>query len=145
MATYGDARWLTELRERIAGQMKANGISQVALAEHLGITPKHMNQFLQGTVRAGSPLLLERMAEAVGLRITIADSGEPPPPLRSLRQRRAQVKALTGLAAANEEDMAYVLAGIGDGTRERLRAALGGTGGMPAVAEGPGTQGVPGR
>jgi len=126
MAKYGDARWLTELRAMVAQRLKEQNTTQVALAEHLGITPKHMNQFLQGTVLAGNPLLLERMAEAVGLRITIADSGQPPPPLRKLRQRRAQVKALAGLATANEEDLAYVLSGIDGGTRDRLRALLGG-------------------
>ena len=54
--------------------------TQASLAGHLGITPKHVNQVLSGKI-VGSPDLLTRMAEAVGLGIAIVVTGREPVPL----------------------------------------------------------------
>lgn len=123
-----EARWIADLREQVAARLKEHGVTQVALADHLGITAKHMNQILHGIVVGANPLLLERMAAAVGLRIAVADSGEPVPPLRQLRQHRRQVKALADLAAADHGDLAFVLADLDEEARWRLRAIFGGEG-----------------
>ena len=82
--------WLDQLRAEVLRRIKAQQSTQAALAAHLGITPKHMSQVLTGKV-IGSPQMLDRIAAAVGLRITIAASGSEPvalPPDTRGRRRR---------------------------------------------------------
>ena len=75
-----DAPWLRHLRAEVRARLKARHVTQASLAAYLGITPKHVNQVLRGHV-TGSPDLLARMAEAVGLQIAIIVTGREPVPL----------------------------------------------------------------
>jgi transcriptional regulator with XRE-family HTH domain len=82
--------WLARLRTEVLRHIRAQGSTQAALAAHLGITEKHMSQVLTGRVN-GSPRVIDRIAEAVGLRIAlVAGEGEPValPPSRRGRARR---------------------------------------------------------
>jgi transcriptional regulator with XRE-family HTH domain len=73
----GSPPWLARLRAEVLRHIRAQGSTQAALAAHLGITPKHMSQVLTGKVN-GSPQMIDRIAEAVGLRIAlVAGEGEP--------------------------------------------------------------------
>ena len=78
--TAPDAPWLCHLRAEVRGRLKARHATQASLAAHLGVTPKHLNQVLGGHV-IGSPDLLARMAEAVGLGIAIVVTDREPVPL----------------------------------------------------------------
>jgi transcriptional regulator with XRE-family HTH domain len=75
--TETDAPWLCHLRAEVRARLEARHVTQASLAEHLGITPKHMNQVLGGKV-IGSPALLARMAEAMGMEIAIVITGREP-------------------------------------------------------------------
>lgn len=75
-----DAPWLRHLRAEVRARLRARHVTQASLAAHLGITPKHLNQVLGGSV-TGSPDLLARMAEAVGLGIAIVVTDREPAPL----------------------------------------------------------------
>jgi transcriptional regulator with XRE-family HTH domain len=69
--------WLGRLRAEVLRHIRSQGSTQAALAAHLGITEKHMSQVLTGRIN-GSPGLIDRIAEAVGLRIAlVAGEGEP--------------------------------------------------------------------
>jgi transcriptional regulator with XRE-family HTH domain len=80
-----DAPWLRHLRAEVRARLQARHVTQVSLAAHLGITPKHINQILAGKV-VGSPDLLARMAEAVGMQITVVTTGREPVPLAADRR-----------------------------------------------------------
>jgi hypothetical protein len=56
-----DPPWLADLRNKVKARLRAQGATQVGLAWHLGITPKHMSQLLTGTV-TGTPEMLDRLA-----------------------------------------------------------------------------------
>ena len=75
-----DAPWLRHLRAEVRARLEARHATQASLAEHLGISAKHLNQVLGGHVN-GSPVLLARIAEAVGLQIAIMVTGIEPVPL----------------------------------------------------------------
>lgn len=75
-----DTPWLRHLRAEVRARLQARHATQASLAAHLGISAKHLNQVLIGKV-IGSPDLLARMAEAVGLEITVVDTGREPVPL----------------------------------------------------------------
>lgn len=75
-----DAPWLRQLRAEVRTRLRARNATQASLAAYLGISAKHMNQILIGKV-VGSPALLARMAEAMGMQITIAPTGREPVPL----------------------------------------------------------------
>jgi transcriptional regulator with XRE-family HTH domain len=69
--------WLDQLRTEVRRRIRAQRSTQQALAAHLGITPKHMSQILNGKV-SGSPEMLDRIAAAAGLRIAVVvGDGEP--------------------------------------------------------------------
>lgn len=72
-----DAPWLRHLRAEVRARLEARRVTQASLAEHLGITPKHVNQVLSGKV-TGSPDLLARMAEAMGMQIAIVITDREP-------------------------------------------------------------------
>lgn len=73
-------QWLAQLRAEVERRVAAQHSTQAALAAHLGITPKHINQILRGKVN-GSPELLDRIAAAVGLRIAVVIGDSEPVPL----------------------------------------------------------------
>ena len=83
-----DPPWLLDLRRKVKARLRKQGATQVGLAWHLGITPKHVNQLLSGKV-VGSPEMLDRLARAVGLQITLADAESSPSlPTRRTAHRR---------------------------------------------------------
>ena len=83
-----DPPWLIDLRRKVKARLRQQGATQVGLAWHLGITPKHVNQLLQGTV-TGTPEMLDRLARAVGIEITLADAeSRPSLPTRRTSHRR---------------------------------------------------------
>jgi len=75
-----DAPWLRHLRSEVRARLQARHATQASLAAHLGITPKHLNQILGGHVN-GSPALLARIAEAMGMQIAIVVTDREPVPL----------------------------------------------------------------
>ncbi len=75
-----DAPWLRHLRAEVRSRLEARHATQASLADHLGISAKHLNQVLGGHT-SGSPALLSRIAEAVGLQIAIVVTGREPAPL----------------------------------------------------------------
>jgi transcriptional regulator with XRE-family HTH domain len=75
-----DAPWLRHLRTEVRSRLQVRHVTQASLAAHLDVTPKHLNQVLGGHV-VGSPELLARMAEAVGLQIAIVLTDREPVPL----------------------------------------------------------------
>lgn len=75
--TEADAPWLRHLRAEVRTRLEARHATQASLAGHLGISPKHLNQVLSGKV-TGSPDLLARMAEAMGMQIAIVVTGREP-------------------------------------------------------------------
>jgi transcriptional regulator with XRE-family HTH domain len=78
--TGTDAPWLRHLRAEVSARLRARHVTQASLAGHLGISAKHLNQVLSGKV-TGSPDLLARMAEAMGMQIAIVVTGREPVPL----------------------------------------------------------------
>lgn len=84
-----DPPWLLDLRRKVKARLRQQGATQAGLAWHLGITEKHVCQLLSGKV-TGTPEMLDRLAGAVGLQITLADSGTAPslPGRRALRRRQ---------------------------------------------------------
>jgi len=78
--TASDAPWLRHLRTEVRTRLRARHVTQASLAAYLGISPKHINQILAGKV-VGSPDLLARMAEAMGMEITVVTTGREPVPL----------------------------------------------------------------
>jgi len=80
--------WLAQLRAEVERRIAAQHSTQAALAAHLGITPKHVNQILRGHVN-GSPDMLDRIAAAVGLRIAIVVGEAEPVPLAGDKRPRA--------------------------------------------------------
>ena len=87
VATETDAPWLRHLRTEVRSRLRARHVTQASLAAHLGVTSKHLNQVLGGHV-TGSPDLLARMAEAVGLSIAIVVTDREPVPLAEDRRPR---------------------------------------------------------
>jgi transcriptional regulator with XRE-family HTH domain len=75
-----DAPWLRHLRAEVRARLEARHATQASLAAHLGISAKHLNQILGGHVN-GSPALLARIAEAVGVQIAIVVTDREPVPL----------------------------------------------------------------
>jgi transcriptional regulator with XRE-family HTH domain len=71
------APWLRALRSEVRARLREQQATQVSLARHLGISQKHLSQILNGEVNC-SPGILTRMAEAMGLRIVIVDTGREP-------------------------------------------------------------------
>lgn len=61
--------WLVDFRAAVRARLKEDGLKQADLARKLGVSQKHVSQVLSGNV-AGSPAFLERVAGAVGLRIS---------------------------------------------------------------------------
>jgi transcriptional regulator with XRE-family HTH domain len=98
-----DAPWLRHLRAEVRARLEARHATQASLADHLGISAKHLNQILGGHVN-GSPALLARIAEAVGVQIAIVVTGREPVPLAEdkrpwksgYRGRRAKPAAAEG-------------------------------------------------
>jgi transcriptional regulator with XRE-family HTH domain len=78
--TEADAPWLRHLRAEVRARLEARHATQASLAEHLGISAKHLNQILGGHVN-GSPALLARIAEAVGVQIAVVITDREPVPL----------------------------------------------------------------
>lgn len=89
-AKPADPPWLIDLRRKVRARLRAQGATQAGLAWHLGITEKHVSQLLSGTV-TGTPEMLDRLARAVGLKITLADNGPAPslPGRRTSRRRKS--------------------------------------------------------
>lgn len=58
------------VKAAIRDELAASGLSQKDLAEYTGLTEKHVSQVLTGKV-VGSFDVLVRMAEAVGLAVTL--------------------------------------------------------------------------
>jgi transcriptional regulator with XRE-family HTH domain len=77
MTDTADAPWLRCLRAEVRARLEARHVTQASLAGHLGISPKHINQILNGNV-IGSPDLLARMAEAMGMQIAIVLTDREP-------------------------------------------------------------------
>jgi transcriptional regulator with XRE-family HTH domain len=75
--TDADVPWLRHLRAEVRARLEARHATQASLAAHLGISPKHVNQILSGKV-IGSPDLLARMAEAMGMQIAIVITDREP-------------------------------------------------------------------
>lgn len=75
--TEPEAPWLRHLRMEVRTRLQARHVTQASLAVHLGVTPKHLNQVLAGRM-VGSPGLLARMAEAMGMRIAIVVTDQEP-------------------------------------------------------------------
>lgn len=101
-----DAPWLRHLRTGVRARLQVRHVTQASLAARLGITPKHLNQVLGGHV-VGSPDLLARMAEAVGLEIAIMVTGREPAPLAEDKSPWLSGNRTThGKAAANAKDRA---------------------------------------
>lgn len=75
--TEADAPWLRHLRTEVRARLRARHVTQASLAAYLGVTPHHVTQVLTGKV-TGSPDLLSRMAEAMGLRIAIVPTDREP-------------------------------------------------------------------
>jgi transcriptional regulator with XRE-family HTH domain len=75
--TEANAPWLRHLKAEACARLEARHVTQASLAEHLGITAKHVSQVLSGKV-TGSPGLLARMAEAMGMQIVIVITGREP-------------------------------------------------------------------
>jgi transcriptional regulator with XRE-family HTH domain len=98
--TQADAPWLRHLRAEVRARLEARHVTQASLAEYLGITAKHVNQVLGGKV-TGSPDLLARMAEAMGMQIAIVLTDREPVPLATDQRpwrsgnRTPRVKATT--------------------------------------------------
>jgi transcriptional regulator with XRE-family HTH domain len=98
--TETDAPWIRQLRAEFRGRLEARHVTQASLAEHLGITSKHVNQVLSGKV-TGSPGLLARMAEAMGLQIAVVITDREPAELAADRRpwksgnRTPRAKAVT--------------------------------------------------
>jgi ribosome-binding protein aMBF1 (putative translation factor) len=61
---------LADVKARIRAELRADGATQADLARYLGVTQKHVSAVLTGK-QAGSPEMLEAMAHAVGLRLTV--------------------------------------------------------------------------
>jgi transcriptional regulator with XRE-family HTH domain len=61
---------LARIKARIKDELRADGCTQKDLARYLGITEKHVSQVLKGRC-AGSPQVIEDMAHAVGLSVTV--------------------------------------------------------------------------
>lgn len=99
------ASWLCHLRAEVRARLEARHATQASLAAYLGITPKHLNQILGGHVN-GSPVLLARIAEAVGLQIAIVVTDREPVPLAEDQRpwksgnRTPRAKAAPGKGAA---------------------------------------------
>jgi transcriptional regulator with XRE-family HTH domain len=99
MSVRPEPSWAAELRAEVSRRLRAQKATQIGLADYLGITPKHVNQLLRGHV-TGTAEMLDALAGAVGLRITVEESGEPVPRLagrkpssRALGRQREQIAA----------------------------------------------------
>jgi len=82
-----DPPWVRDLRLKVRARLRRQRATQAGLAWHLGITPKHMSQLLNGVV-TGTPDMLDRLAAAVGLRIVLAEAEGPVPSLPGRRPPR---------------------------------------------------------
>lgn len=89
-----DLPWLDELRRLVPERLRAQKATREGLANHLGVTHQHVSQILNGHTD-GSVDVLTRMAAAVGLSVTVQDSGQPPAPLPG-RRPRGEGKRRTG-------------------------------------------------
>lgn len=100
-----DPEWVAELRREVKNRLKDHNSTQVALARYLNISPKHVNQFLRGLV-TGNPVLLSRIAAAVGLRIVLEEAPFRPvlAPRKPHGRRNAVVSVPEDLDDALGED-----------------------------------------
>lgn len=100
-----DPEWVAELRREVQDRLRDSNSTQVALAGYLNISPKHVNQFLRGLV-TGNPVLLSRIAAAVGLRITLSEAPFRPvlDPRKPYGRRNAVVSVPEDLDDALGED-----------------------------------------
>jgi transcriptional regulator with XRE-family HTH domain len=96
-----EAAWLSQFRAEVKRRIRARKGTQAALADHLGISPKHMSDILRG-VTSPSPELAERIAAAAGLRITVIEEGDPVPLGLDMRGRKAG--SVTTLRALRERE-----------------------------------------
>lgn len=83
---------LTAFRTAVVTRLREHHASQAALAGHVGITAKHMSQILRGKASPG-PELLDKIAAAMGLQVTIAVIGDPVPLAKDKRGRKAGTAA----------------------------------------------------
>jgi transcriptional regulator with XRE-family HTH domain len=93
MADPAVPSWLRELKAAVLAHLAAENATQVSLAVHLGVTPKHLSQVLAGGI-VGSPVFIDQLATAVGLKITTVAAGESPAtlaPSQRGRKRRASL------------------------------------------------------
>jgi len=101
--------WLLNLRREVKARLREQGATQAGLAWYLGITEKHVCEFLAGHV-GGSPEMLDRIAAAVGLRIAIEDDPGPRPVLpgrrKHVRERHDEpgYEQVVGIIAATRTD-----------------------------------------
>lgn len=58
-------------RSAIQQALDEDGLTQVALAEKVGISPKHLNQILRGHMDA-RPEIADRILAALGRRLVVA-------------------------------------------------------------------------
>lgn len=100
-----DPEWVRELRREVRNRLKDHNSTQAALARYLNLSPKHVNQFLQGLV-PGNPVLLTRIAAAVGLRITLSEARFRPvlAPRKPRAHRKAALPEPEDLGDAFSED-----------------------------------------
>ncbi len=61
---------LDAIKAAIRAELKADGCTQKDLARYLGVSEKHVSQVLTGKAE-GHLRLISRMAEAVGLTVTV--------------------------------------------------------------------------
>lgn len=92
--------WLCQLRAEVLRRIYDQNATQAALADHLGITAKHLNHVLKG-VSNGSPQLLDRIAAACGLRIVVAVDGDPVPLPRGWQPKGRRRKQPPGTSSVD--------------------------------------------
>ena len=69
-----DGAVLGDLKTAIRAELEASGATQSDLAAYTGLSEKHVSQVLTGKVTGSWPAL-EKMAAAVGLRLTFSRYG----------------------------------------------------------------------
>jgi transcriptional regulator with XRE-family HTH domain len=101
---HTDPPWLKDLRSKVKSRLRKQGATQAGLAWHLGISPKHVCQLLNGTV-TGSPEMLDRLARSVGLQIVLAEGDKAPsiPGRRTSHRRKPRENDPSFLEALKEE------------------------------------------
>lgn len=115
MAISDDERaFFIALGQRIATQRKAQGITQVELAEQLGISQQAMNSFEKGRRRVPVSLL-PVIAHTLQTTLDALVSDEPTPMLAAPKKRdpqkkiRQQLEQIEALSPAKQRAIAQVL------------------------------------